>query len=298
MAPPASRPKFSMSRTAALLALGALLAAAPAAEGKRFDQHKIIFSPKGELLQLSYASTAVAKSAATAALKCKDGIVLCGLKLVLAEHAALSSAEQLSKLHVLDSHVAAGICGLKPDALLLTQVAKQFCAEYRREYSEAMPLHALGNRLGEVLGEFTFGLNRGRPLGASLLLAGYDEQHGYQIYKTEPTGALSTWKAGAVGEGSAGIEAEMDAFLQRPEEERTVEEAVAFLEGAMRRAAHRLGHAPMDGLGEGPVPRPSGLAYRLETLVVSRGKAEKRRFAALMEPQVDREEMDMHFQAS
>jgi len=38
-----------------------------------------------------------------------------------------------------------------------------------------------------------------RPFGVSFLVAGYDDNHGFQLYHTDPSGNFSGWKAYAIG---------------------------------------------------------------------------------------------------
>eukprot|EP00968_Pinguiococcus_pyrenoidosus_P021492 scaffold2808_cov255-Pinguiococcus_pyrenoidosus.AAC.9 len=111
-----------------------------------FDQHKIVFSPKGDLLQLSYAAEAVARSAPMAAIKTPDGVCLVALKTVPTAEAQLRGAkrrvnmrewslqldfDRLEKLSMADTHVAVGACGLKPDSLLIRSLAMDLCSEHR-----------------------------------------------------------------------------------------------------------------------------------------------------------------------
>ncbi|CAN0118133.1 unnamed protein product, partial [Phaeothamnion confervicola] len=41
-----------------------------------------------------------------------------------------------------------------------------------------------------------------RPWGASLLLAGWDQWHGPQLYMTEPSGNFAAFRAMAIGAGA------------------------------------------------------------------------------------------------
>jgi len=40
-----------------------------------------------------------------------------------------------------------------------------------------------------------------RPFGVSLLIAGFDEQYGSQLYQVDPSGSYWAWKASAIGKG-------------------------------------------------------------------------------------------------
>lgn len=45
-----------------------------------------------------------------------------------------------------------------------------------------------------------------RPFGVALLLAGYDEQQGPQLYFSDPSGNYLLYKAKAIGAGSEGAQ--------------------------------------------------------------------------------------------
>ena len=45
-----------------------------------------------------------------------------------------------------------------------------------------------------------------RPFGVALLVAGYDEDEGYQLYHTDPSGTFLKYKAKAIGSGSEGAQ--------------------------------------------------------------------------------------------
>lgn len=53
--------------------------------------------------------------------------------------------------------------------------------------------------LGWLQGYTQFGGQR--PFGVSLLYAGWDEQYGFQLYRSDPSGNYGGWKAVAIGAG-------------------------------------------------------------------------------------------------
>jgi len=182
-----------------------------------FDQHKIVFSPKGDLLQLSYAAEAVARSAPMAAIKTPDGVCLVALKTVPTAEAQLRDFDRLEKLSMADTHVAVGACGLKPDSLLIRSLAMDLCSEHRRQFDEPIPLLLLANKIADLMHEFTQGLNRGRPLGTSVLVAGWDAHSGVQLYQVASTGAVTSWKAVCLGLGSSQVERDLETEVDHLE---------------------------------------------------------------------------------
>lgn len=50
-----------------------------------------------------------------------------------------------------------------------------------------------------------------RPFGVSLLMAGYDEAGGPQLYQIDPSGSYFAWKASAIGKNMTNAK----AFLEK-----------------------------------------------------------------------------------
>lgn len=48
-----------------------------------------------------------------------------------------------------------------------------------------------------------------RPFGVALLLAGYDDLHGPQLYFSDPSGTFVKYKAKAIGAGSEGAQSNL-----------------------------------------------------------------------------------------
>ncbi|CAF1931335.1 unnamed protein product [Brassica oleracea var. botrytis] len=62
-----------------------------------------------------------------------------------------------------------------------------------------------------------------RPFGVSFLFAGWDKNHGFQLYMSDPSGNYGGWKAAAVG---ANNQAAQSLLKQDYKEDATREEAV------------------------------------------------------------------------
>lgn len=61
-----------------------------------------------------------------------------------------------------------------------------------------------------------------RPFGVALLLAGYDEMEGSQLYFSDPSGTFVRYKAKAIGAGSEGAQSNLEESYS---EAMTLEEA-------------------------------------------------------------------------
>ena len=95
-------------------------------------------------------------------------------------------------------HVGCVYSGIGADAKLLVRRARRTAEIYRVNYDEPIPVKQTAKRLGGVAQDFTQS-GGVRPFGVSLLVAGYDEVKGAQLYQVDPSGAWWAWKASAIG---------------------------------------------------------------------------------------------------
>jgi 20S proteasome subunit alpha 3 len=63
-----------------------------------------------------------------------------------------------------------------------------------------------------------------RPFGVSLLYAGWDKFHGFQLYHSDPSGNYGGWKANAIGANSQGAQS---LLKQEWNDKLTLKEALA-----------------------------------------------------------------------
>ncbi|CAB1118512.1 unnamed protein product [Ectocarpus sp. CCAP 1310/34] len=92
-----------------------------------------------------------------------------------------------------------------------------------------------------------------------MLLAGWDESRGFQLYKTEPSGNFGAFKAVAVGAGASRLSAELASGY---------EELLAATNGGPEAAVGGSTSSGSMGLGE---------AVRLSARVLSRERARERK---------------------
>merc|ERR1712226_287164 len=92
---------------------------------------------------------------------------------------------------------------------------------YTFTYQEPIPVEQLVRNLCDTKQGYTqFGGLR--PFGVSLLYAGWDEQYGFQLYHSDPSGNYGGWKATAVG---ANHQAAQNILKQDFKEDCSLEEA-------------------------------------------------------------------------
>ena len=115
--------------------------------------------------------------------------------------------------NLVDDHIACAVAGITADANILIHNARVSAQQYLYAYQEPVPVEYLVQqlcdlkqgytqyggkiiRLIEILLKLQIGL---RPFGVSFLYAGYDKNHGFQLYQSDPSGNYGGWKATAIG---------------------------------------------------------------------------------------------------
>ncbi|CAN0122648.1 unnamed protein product [Laminaria digitata] len=85
----------------------------------KYDSGTTMFSPKGRLYQVEYASEAVNRARPAVGICTDEGIVLCSLKTVY--NTRLQAPDQRVKTSRVDAHVVCASAGLAADAMVLVK---------------------------------------------------------------------------------------------------------------------------------------------------------------------------------
>ncbi|MHA2424835.1 MAG: archaeal proteasome endopeptidase complex subunit alpha [Candidatus Thorarchaeota archaeon] len=165
-----------------------------------YDRAITVFSPEGRLYQVEYASEAVRQGPLAVGVKAKDGVVLVGEKRSPNKLVDLST---LKKILLIDDHVGTAIAGLHADARKLIDQARVRAQINRLSYDEPITIQSL---VVDVCDTKQMHTQYGgvRPFGVSLLVGGVDD-HGPQLYTTDPSGSFWGWKATAIGKDSDSV---------------------------------------------------------------------------------------------
>jgi len=162
----------------------------------RYDSRTTTFSPEGRLYQVEYAMEAISHAGTALGVLASDGIVLAAEKKITSK--LLEPAKSSEKMYMIDDHVACAVAGITADANILINQARLHAQRYRYNYQEPQPVEPLVQRLCDEKQAYTQygGL---RPFGVSLLYAGWDKTHGFQLYQSDPSGNYNGWKATCIG---------------------------------------------------------------------------------------------------
>ena len=133
-----------------------------------YDKSAAIWSPDGELVQLSYARKASEKGAAAL------GMILDSKTILLAGETLFDPlVVKPDKIQEIDNKLFLIASGLSTDSNLLIGQARLVAQQHRLIYGEKISVRALAQRLGDLMARHTIqgGL---RPFGTALLLAGFN----------------------------------------------------------------------------------------------------------------------------
>ena len=170
---------------------------------------------------MQYAFEAVNRGSATVAIAGQDSIILAVEKNTVQK---LQDVRTVRKIQQIDEHLMLTFSGLQADARVLIDKARLECQSFRFTYEDAPAIENIARFIAETQQKYT---QKGgvRPFGISTFLCGFQDG-APQVYQTEPSGAMSQWKANAIGKKSK----ELREFLEEH-----------FKEGLTEQQAIRLG---------------------------------------------------------
>lgn len=183
-----------------------------------YDRAITVFSPDGKLYQVQYAQEAVKRGLTAVGIKLQDGVVLAAEK----KRSKLLEETSIEKIFEIDEHVGAAASGLIADARVLVEAARLEAQLHRLRYDEPIQIATLAKYVGDIKQLYT---QHGgvRPFGVRLLIGGVDEKP--QLYETDPSGAVASYKAHAIG---AGTDAVTEALEKLYREDLSLDEGISL----------------------------------------------------------------------
>ncbi|MFH1448613.1 MAG: archaeal proteasome endopeptidase complex subunit alpha [Candidatus Micrarchaeota archaeon] len=191
-----------------------------------YDRAITVFSPDGRLFQVEYAKEAVRRGATAIGVVCVDGVIIVAHKNISSK---LLVFESMKKIFKIDDHVAATASGLVADARRLVDTARLEAQKHRLSYNESISVEMISRELCDLMQVYTQygGI---RPFGVSLLIAGVDTEP--VLYEAEPSGALTGYKADAIGSGKKEAE---EFFEKEYKEGLSIEEGINLALRALKK---------------------------------------------------------------
>lgn len=176
-----------------------------------YDRGVSTFSPEGRLFQVEYSLEAIKLGSTAVGIKTKEGVILGVEKRATSR---LLESGSIEKIEEIDRHIGCAFSGLTADARMMIDHARVEATSHSFNYNEPTSVETLTQSICDLalrFGESGEGQERvmSRPFGVALLIAGYDERLGPQLYHTEPTGTFYMYDAKAIGSGSEGAQSEL-----------------------------------------------------------------------------------------
>ena len=137
----------------------------------------------------------IKKGTTTCALTCKDGVVLAAD--TRASAGFFIADRHVMKIQKVDRHLGMTIAGGVADAQNLVDLMRYNANIFRLRNKELMPIKSAARLCSNVLFN-----QRYFPYYVQLIIAGYTEKEGSQIYNIDLFGSLSTEKFISTGSGS------------------------------------------------------------------------------------------------
>jgi proteasome alpha subunit len=170
-----------------------------------YDRGITIFSPDGRLYQVEYAREAVKRGTPSIGVRTPEGVVLLVDKRI---SSSLMEEASVEKIHKADDHIGIASAGHVADARQLIDFARRDAQVNRVRYEEPIGVETLTKDITDHIQQYTQ-IGGARPFGVALLIGGVDDGEP-RLFETDPSGTPYEWKAIAVGENRADVQAYLE----------------------------------------------------------------------------------------
>jgi proteasome beta subunit len=144
---------------------------------------------------IEYVAEQIKKGTTTCALTCKDGVVLAADS--RASAGLFIADRHVMKIQKVDRHLGMTMAGGVADAQNVVDIMRYNANIYRLSNKELMPVKSAARLCSNVLFN-----QRYFPYYVQILVAGYDDKEGGQIYNIDLFGSMTSEKFISTGSGS------------------------------------------------------------------------------------------------
>lgn len=167
------------------------------------------FTPDGRLTQVEFAMESIGNSNNLVAIQVKDGFVI-GTE-IKSETVIEDDRKYPRNIFLIDKHILIGVSGSIPDSQIIINHVRKQAHQYRFLYQEDIPVNEIVNEIGRIKQQFAQ-TRSSRPIGCSLIIAGWDKFSGLQLIRTDPAGTFSGWKAVSIGSNNITNQVVLDNY--------------------------------------------------------------------------------------
>jgi len=162
-----------------------------------YDHHISIFSPQGRLYQIEYAYKAASSASGLTSIAVR-GANSCAVVTQKKIPDRLMDPKSVTHLFKITEKIGALVTGIYPDCKAAVQRARYEAADFTFKYGYAIPVHVLARRIADIVQVNTQSAGS-RPLAATFLLIGVDDEKGSQVFKVDCAGHYLPFFATASG---------------------------------------------------------------------------------------------------
>ena len=206
--------------------------------GSGYDLSVSTFSPDGRVFQVEYANKAIDNSGTAIAMVYNSGIVFAVDKYVSSKMIVPGTNR---RVFTIDNRIGCCIAGFVSDANRIVSVARSESINYQKIYGSTIPIRVLAERIAMFMHNFTL-YGSVRPFGCSLLLGGFDQDRGIELYCVNPSGSCYKYNAMAIGKGRQFAKTDLEKLLGRDlsEEDALYEAARVIIQSREEGASNNL----------------------------------------------------------